>query len=241
MSAQLIMNLRLPKYNNVITKEEIVKNLHSCSGSGTRYRLNVDAYIDHSANFRIGPVNDFFSRVGLPSMSHELKRDQVFREFLGSTKPELNLDHALDTSVFEPLEEIASRRNEIAHGMPSEILSGPILRELIDFVDAFAVGLHSILIEQVLKFDVEHRAITLKKAIKVIDNKILCVNLENQTIALGDVVIAVTKSNPAQYRRGKVLSLQVNGRPFKVVRRQPSVDVGIGLDCRSDQHTIFFS
>jgi HEPN superfamily RiboL-PSP-like protein len=59
MSAQLILNLKLPKYNNLITKQTIIQNLSSCSRDRKGYRVNAHAYIDHPTNFRIGSINDF--------------------------------------------------------------------------------------------------------------------------------------------------------------------------------------
>ena len=230
----------MPKYSNLITKQDIIRNLGACTRNDKTFRVNVEAYLDHAANFRIGPINEFFGKVGLPSISGELRKSKAFAEYMGATKPELNLQQDGDDVVFEVLEEIASRRNEIAHGMPSEILSVSLLRGLSDFVEVFAIGLHSILVEQALRYDVKHRAIALKKAIKVIDHRILCVNLENQTIALGDVIIAVTGNKPAGYRRGRILSLEINGRAMKVVRRKPSIDVGIAVDCRIKPSYDFF-
>jgi hypothetical protein len=168
----------------------------------------------------------------LPSISGELKTSKMFKDYLGITRPELDLHQDADEVVFEPLTEIASRRNDIAHGMSSELLSVSLLRGLIEFVEVFATGLHSILVEQALKYDVKHRAVVLNKALDVIDHRILCVALEDQTIAVGDVIIAVTGSKPAGYRRGRVLSLEVNGHSLKRIRRQPSVNVGIAVDCK---------
>lgn len=240
MSAQLLLNLKLPKYNTLTTPHTIISNLKSCFRTGKGYRLNAVAYIDHAANFKIGTINEFCAKVGLSGISAVVKKTRVFRDYLGITKPEINVDQDTDDVIFEPLTDIATRRNDIAHGMPSELLSVSILRGLIDFVDVFAAGLHSVVVEDALKYDVKHRAIALERALNVIDHRILCVSLINQTVAIGDVLIAVTRRTPVEHRRGRILSLQIDGRPFNLIRRQPTANVGIGVDCRIKATYDFF-
>jgi hypothetical protein len=59
---------------------------------------------------------------------------------------------------------------------------------------------HAILVEQALKYDVQHRAIVLKKAIQVIDHRILCIALENRTIAVAVHSLGLSIANEGTIR-----------------------------------------
>lgn len=62
LSAILIQNLTLPKYQNITTADKIIINAHSCVVGNGNYSINLDAYTYHTSNFRQGSIDEFFIR-----------------------------------------------------------------------------------------------------------------------------------------------------------------------------------
>ena len=65
------------------------------------------------------------------------------------------------TATFAPLEEIAGRRNEIAHGAPSELMAPDILTDWIEFVEQFGQAVVRVLRQELLQAEVSYRATAL--------------------------------------------------------------------------------
>lgn len=237
-SAQLLQNRRLQKYASVDEKA-VIENMLSCTARTTPYHLNAAAYTHHTANFRVDTINEFFSNVGVQGLMSLVRADDEFRDFLNSRFPTgTDVAQLTLTAAFEPLEEIASRRNEIAHGAPSELVAPDILSEWIDFVDRLGQAVVRVLRQDILKAEVAHRATALPQAIAVYDNRIVCFELIDGSIAIGDRVVA--KSGDGRWIDGRIERLEVNHKSLTTVVAAPGVKFAAALTSRVRENHQFF-
>lgn len=224
LSADLIRNLVLPKYQNLTTREDIVKNLYSCIETPEAYRLNPDAYTHHTSNFRFETIEKCFGTVGVDSLTAKIKNHGVFQAYLRKAKPDIL--QIRPESAFGIINDLADRRNEVGHGAGSEILSHDILREYIAFLRLYGPILYDVLRNELVAYEMP-KAIKLCDPIQIIANKIACIELSGTQISVGDTLITRVKGSPAHLYSGEIVELQVDGVSLDCVDPAPSVMVGI--------------
>jgi hypothetical protein len=246
VSAILLTNLKIDKYRNLVSKEDIITNLYYCLQNSGSYALNVDAYTHHTANFRQGVINEFFSSLGIKGISSLVKNHPGFKSYILKVKPEIELAYSNieESVIYQTLDDLAQRRNDISHGVEGiEILSSEILLDYINYLEQYSEAICDVVFETLLPYEVSHCAIVLKKPIAIYKNSIICLNLEEAPITIGDRIISKTVLNNSEikYSHGKVLKLQINNQDHRQIR--PSVggtNIGIEVDFKVKENQEFF-
>jgi hypothetical protein len=133
------------------------------------------------------------------------------------------------SSVLKQLDDLAERRNDVAHGNVTQILSHDLVLPFVEFVEAFGSGIHEVLIEELFRV-IANRPVVFHQPFTVIDNSILCIQGINYVVRVGDfVVAAVPASN--RFLGGIITNLQVNKKDVEFVDGSVvPVDVGLKVD-----------
>jgi hypothetical protein len=137
LSMTLLGKVSQSRYRGTITTAGLVSNLHSCLSNATPFRINTDGFCHHAANFRAEMVDEVLGRVGVPSVSQRLRVFSPFAEYLVQEYPGRNHASIAADEMFYYLNDLAERRNEVAHGSPSQLLSNQILLDYVAFIDAY--------------------------------------------------------------------------------------------------------
>lgn len=227
LSAELIGNLKYPKYQNLISKEQIVKNLNSCVEQRVSYKLNKEAYIHHTANFRHDNINEFFSKVGIDGASSKTKKVSLFLEYLERVFPNEDIPGKSDVLVFEKINDIAFRRNEISHGAQiGDLLALPNLLEYIEYIDYYSQALYQVVIQNLFSIEVQYNSKLLGNPINVYGNRIICINSNSNRITLDDYIIA---ESGEKYYCSKIENLRVQNNDVRSIPARTAVDLGIAV------------
>lgn len=208
LSATLLNNLSQKKYENVTTKELIVENLHKCAIDDD-YKLNIHAYIDHKANLKHEVIYDLISHLAILDFSGKMKRSECIINYFDS---EFIIDENTRIDViFGKLEDLAQLRNDISHGTPGQhVLHPSVIIDYINYVEAYGKSMYFVLENEGLKFRQLFRSEVLGAVIKIINNHILCVTVENKRIAVGDQIICVAgKDHNPIYYEARVEEIQI--------------------------------
>lgn len=241
LSAQLLRNIELPKYQGVISKNEIIKNLYSCINNDEfNYKINLEAYTYHSSNFRHEEINRFFSNIGINNISHLVKQDSKFKKYMNNNYPEINLSNTRDKIVFNKLDDLANRRNDVAHGSVGQILNLNLLLEYIDFLEVYGNALFNVLYDKILSYEVKYNSVKLNSPIKIYNNKIIILELENTKIAVGDKIIAERKSNYPKYLYGNIKELQIDGESCQIISEEKSINIGMEINFKAKENQSFY-
>lgn len=147
LSAELIKNLDLPKYINKISVDSIITNMKSCLDN-SNYKINIEAFTHHTANFRIDTIDSYFSNVGIKGIKASVQEDIYFKKYCLTVGEEI--------ASFSILKELTTRRNEVAHGAENiEILDLSILNDYIEYIDELVQAINNSLIIKliILLFD----------------------------------------------------------------------------------------
>lgn len=143
LSAELIKNLDLPKYINKISVNSIIANMNSCLDNDN-YKINIEAFTHHTANFRIDTIDNYFSNIGIKGIKASVQEDDYLKKYC------LSIDE--EVTSFSILKELTNRRNEIAHGAENiEILDLDILNDFIEYIDELVLAINTSLIIKVIK------------------------------------------------------------------------------------------
>jgi len=236
LSAQLLINRDFDKYRDRCSETDIVQRLLSCVHGGS-FRLNTLAYTDHKSNFRIEPLNRFFELAGISGMSALLKTTTAFQEYSISRFPGRKLDNLPDAVVFEDLDDLAWRRNVVAHGWPDETLSIEMMKERAEFIRVLGDCIYEALRQSILPHIIKHRCHALPKPHVVFNNSIVCIHLETGILLEGSQVIA---SQSAGYLEGKILSIEIDHIQQMKVVAPPSVEVAFLVDFRAKDNYQYF-
>lgn len=226
VSARLILHLSLDKYRGRATPQEISHRLSSCA-KGAPFELNALGYTDHTANLRVGTINDLFGVVGLSGISKSVLKARAFAGYVDSKFPDGGVDGLRDEVVFEDLAVLVERRNAISHGWPDDTLAVEYMRQLCEFVRALGQAMHEVCRSSILEYMVQHQCKALPKPIAVYDGSIVCFRLEAGVLLQGMGVIA--RNGKGRLYEGEILELQVDHVSFERVAAPPAVDVGCSV------------
>lgn len=229
LSVSLIGKIDQPKYSAYLTKEQIINNLHECIQNDICC-LNYEAFCQHTANFRIHTIEDVLRNVGLADVILRIKKNEELKKIYIDENGECNYEQLKLGTIFSFLEDLADRRNRIAHGSVSDILSFDLQEQMLTKVKLFGQEMDKIGFECVLPY-------LIKKSYKIdkIYNpnkktKLLCFELKEEQISTDDFII---RRFCNQYTYSTIKSIEINHVKCEQYNSQENTDIGIMLDkCR---------
>lgn len=233
MSVELLPRLDHSKYKGRVQLHQVIANMHSCLSGESEYMLNVEALQQHSANFRADVLGQLFERLGITQVLQRLPRYEPFSTYLN-----INLDDeagslAKTEIIYEQLDDLADRRNDVAHGVSSDILSIDLLRNRISYLTALVQSLACLTDEESIGFQASVKGKPLGKPILVVNHEVVCIELHNQGIMEGDLLVMIDCSWPNPCIYSPILEIQVNKVRHKFVPPSDSVKVGCRVNFRA--------
>lgn len=235
LSAVLIQNLKMPKYQNVTSEEKIISNMHSCVKGDSNYYINLDAYTHHTSNFRKGSIDEFFAKAGIENISSLIVK---YPKFEGN----LIENEISKTIAFWKIDDLAERRNQVAHGGEVNLLSIDILLDYIEFFQLYSESLYAVLQMEAIRHCLEKNKnlYEFNKPIATYGQNIVCFDIENVKFSVGDVIYAKT-NNPAEpIKFGIIQSIQINQQNVPEINALGNMQIGIKVDFKvSDKYTYY--
>ena len=232
-SAELIKNCNKFSKYSLNSERCIVENLYNCINSKENFTLNVDAFTNHSSNFRKESIREIFKNVGIINITHDICQEEVMKQYFINYEniEEKDFESYSEDSYYLILDDIVERRNCIAHGSDVvEILSLDILKNKVVYIKALVESIYNICNKnlQIFRYN-NNEKINLGKPITVYDNSIVCINSQNVLIKEGMMVYAINK-DLTEIRYGRILSIQENGIDIKEINVDNNVAIGIKVD-----------
>lgn len=233
LSAELIKNVDKFEKFKFLSKEKIVNNLYSCISGASKYVINVDAFVNHSSNFRKEAIREIFKEIGVENITQGICRDEQFKQYFidYENKEKGDLRHLTEDSFFEILKDIVERRNWIAHGNEvDDILSLGILANYIFYIEHLMGAIYNIVYKQYIVIQIEaNDKLFLGKPEKVYNNCIIGIKNQNHKICVG--MYAFSKNPITQeIRAGKILSIKYNDCFLNEIKEEENLFIGIKVD-----------
>jgi hypothetical protein len=228
------------RFRGTITPESVIANLHSCLSDAAVYNINADSFCHHPANFRQGSVDTIFSKVGIGHVSQRLRFFPPFSDYIERHFPDREVSTISVEEMFFYLNDLADRRNDVAHGTPSDLLTNELLLDYVAFAEAYCAALYELARCHTLEHQIKYQAYGVGKPIVVYNNSIVCLDLQNTEVAIGDTLIATTSDAMVPFVAGEVQEIQVNKQPLISVPAEPSVKVGLRVLFKAKQNYSYY-
>jgi hypothetical protein len=203
----------------------------------------VTSFTYHAANFRAEVIDQTFTRIGIENVTRRMLDCRVFIDYLRRTYPERDLTRIEGRSnefYLNYLNELAERRNEVAHGEASELLSNELLLAYIDFFRAFGPALYEVVMTDIWPFEVKYRGIELGSPIRVFNNSIVCIAIQNLTIRVGDLLIARSADSAKSYVGDEIQEIQVDNERRDEVHASSNTKIAMRVTYHAKQNQTFF-
>lgn len=228
---------------------EAVKNMHNCLIEAQEYALNYDAFVSHSSNFRYDSIHEIFTRIGIHGISRSCLNDADLAEALSRRhSPAGKLEKKILISLLiSELDNLAQRRNEIAHGVRiDEIESLDMLLDRIDIIRQYGLAIHSIVVSKLDYISYQSaRKIGLGKpsevygGIRVLEFQRLSfpeLHEESAKISVGDKVFAINESSSTDVIFGNIISIRNRDGNVDVLEAPHNSPFSIKVDFKTNSH-----
>lgn len=166
-----------------IKKEIVLENINNCITQANPFVINKEAFFINTGNLKHSKICEIFNNVNI-NLDTELRQFKIFK-----IKSE---------NVFNSIDDLVARRNEIAHGAITEIADNSIIYPLIDFVETYFLSINDVLLKKFYN-DLN----TFKKNVfgyqikdyKIFKGNILGLSLPDSDKITDGVVILIQKAN----------------------------------------------
>jgi len=121
--ASAIQQGKFNKFNH-LNKEDVIHNLNGCITNQPDCVINYDAFVMQTGNLTHNKICELFRLLDIDLISM-LKKSDIFSA------------SATSANVFNTLDDLVDRRNEVAHGAEFDLLGLTELRPILNFVDVY--------------------------------------------------------------------------------------------------------
>lgn len=205
------------KYNNAATEDagKVVEGLSNCFNGSSAFLILDKAFNSHNTNFWVKTVRDFFGRVGVVNFEDKILRVPAMLDYLAYKYPDLDATGSKDQfkEVFDYIDELARRRNDVAHGNVSDIIKIEIIgSEWILFFEFYAIAVFELVASELVRHISTKFGVDCGKPIAVHNSNIVCFEPLNQALSLGDFLVAVPSNENGIWSVSAIESIEINGQ-----------------------------
>lgn len=194
-----------------LTVEECIKNIYTSINSSEERKLNSELIISHTGNLKAEKLYDLFKELGIKDLKSKIE-DII-------SKKNLNL-----------LDELVEQRNVISHSWEVEqrLAYEKIKNEIINVLRTIGETIKDILLDEIFLFMYEKNMFkSFDKPIKVINDKILCINSKSSYLKKGGSILLIKTDNSKV--RLEILGIKINQKSVDKVEEE-NIDVGIEVN-----------
>jgi len=243
-SIELLKAINEERYRGDIQIPDVIANLHSCMTGSAGFQINGTAFVLHRGNIKLDKVRGFLASLGLDAANRKLLVMPSFDDFFSDADPPRDVRQVPDQDLdllLSPIDDLVSRRNEIAHGVVDEIESVDLLLARGSFLAAFVHALHERLQMELLPFKVAGDGTqALGQPIAIFGGSIACFESATCRLAVGDSIVAVTEDTLMPYRWSEVQGLQVDRVDLPELKLSEKTQFGVKVGFKvKDTHKFY--
>ncbi|CAG0974644.1 hypothetical protein PLCT2_01548 [Planctomycetaceae bacterium] len=223
-----------------LTLPELVKRWSGCIGKVQGYELNYEVFSHHTANFRHSLIDEIFSEVGVGGLSKSCLRIDEFRAHVVTSTGISDIENRPLADLMATVDDLANRRNDVAHGVDGDVLDMTTLMPVVDFVERYCVAIAAVLSSQIASI----RAITigaeLGKPLVVYNKSIPCFRVVGGSLSEGDWIAARHADSDDHWSYGTVQEIQIEGQRLPRIRVKKPIAVALRVDFHAKENQLFF-
>lgn len=204
-----------------LTVEECIKNIYMSIYSEEERTLNTELLISHGGNLKVDKIYDLFRDLGIKDLKTELE-----------TK--------INKVTLKLLDDLIDQRNVISHSweVDQRFAFIKIKDDIISLLVELGKTLKEILLDKIFLFiELKEGFECFEKPIKVINNRILCINSKNSHLRIGDSIL-LCKGNGKKIRV-EVLELKVDGVNKSKIEEE-NIEIGIKVNKKIKENWTYY-
>ena len=236
------------KEQKITLIKSVIANMNSCAQEDATYQLNEHAFSIHSSNFRYDAIHNLFCKIGIHGVPRLALRNPKLRNSLAKKHTvSSNIEEKILLSLLiSELDDLAPRRNEIAHGsFDGDLESVEMVIERALLLKGFGNSVSEVLI------DYFHDIVFLSssknnigKPDKTYNGSCVFGFIANQShnngettdIKVGDMLFAVNDASNNKVKYGKIVSIVNNKLPTESIQLPSLTDFAIKVDFEFSAH-----
>jgi hypothetical protein len=243
LSIKLISLISENKFskNEQLRKEDVLIRLSSCINFPSDYKLNSDAFIPLSGNLKHLKIVEAFRLLDI-ELVKKLKNNISFSTFLKEKYGERKYLDYIDKKsdkLFIIIDNLVSLRNDIAHGVDiDDILGITEFDNYINFLENYGEAIFETLVEKETQYEASFLYTQIVNIKKIHGKRLLCFELDNNKIKVGDDIIIKTKDD--YFLKKEILEIQQDNVAFSELNITEKADIGINLGSGITESQTFY-
>lgn len=226
------------KYQH-LTKEDVLRKLNECIVNPLAYKINTEAFVLLSGNLKHNKIVELFNKLSI-DLNNGLKTNQTLIDYFKDEQISENIANLKTDSLYNRINELVDRRNEIAHGSEAvdNILGYSVFEEYIQFLEKYCQAIFEILSEEIIKQESVHKFQKIEKVIRVINNHILAFEIEKYEIKIGDKIIV--KTAEGRFFKKTILEIQKDNIRYDHIIIDEKTKIAVSVDPKIKKNQEFF-
>ncbi|MBC5839741.1 MAE_28990/MAE_18760 family HEPN-like nuclease [Flavobacterium muglaense] len=213
--------------NKNIRPEKLIEILHKNINENSPV-LNINAFMNHSANFRISVIDNYFTEIGIKNISSLVRQYEPLKSYLENNVSDFSSKKSV--IIFQIVEHICDLRNDIAHGVTNvQLINKTILFDYIDFMKIFTESLYELINSNYLSkiYELNNNDVTV---INIFNKEILCFNTRGKIIDKKTKILVKSENHFPSVFYSNILDIQLNKKSISTTNLNENVDIGIKVD-----------
>ncbi|MCD8450427.1 hypothetical protein LNI98_12080 [Tenacibaculum dicentrarchi] len=225
---EVIKQIEYRKNQNV-KPEKVIEILHKNINENSS-TININAFKNHTANFRISVIDNYFSEIGIKNISSLVRQYEPLKTHLKNTISDYSTKKS--SIIFQPLEHICDLRNDIAHGVNNiQLINKTILFEYIDFMNTYTTSIFELVNNNYLMRIYEQNKNEIE-VLNIYNNQILCFNTKGLVIKKGSKILVKSENHFPNVYLTNIKGIQHNNDSINITEINKNIEIGVMLDKR---------
>ena len=241
LSIQLINTIidsRYAKYSH-LEKEDVLKKLNECVTNPLNYMLNKDAFLPSSGNLKHAKVMDALKIFDI-NINSSIKNQQEFSDYL-KEKYDKSYSNVEDSIIYEKIDDLVNRRNEIAHDSHIQDILQPIMYDdYITLLVHYCKSIDAIIKAKEYEYTINHKCFKIDNIIDVFNSSVLAFNIPNNeyNLKVGNFLYIHTAQNA--YQKKIIKTIQINSKNKEKITNFANENIAIGVNKTIKKNAQFY-
>jgi hypothetical protein len=233
-----LQRTRDSRYNGKCDAVRLAESFSACISGKSPIDFINEPLLFHTSNFRVPVVDDFLNRIGIPHASRRAVETQGFAEFNNVQSEKRIVSPDFPESVWDLVNDLVERRNQVAHGDISAVLAPSALRPYCDLIEAYCSALAKVVRDTLAGTLAQSVGVLHDSPIDVFNHSIVCIQSRGEELHAGTMLAC--KAEGGAWYSLMVETVQIDGKPVQCSPKGQDVAVGLKTDGRcKTSHTVY--
>lgn len=233
-----LQRTRDSRYNGKHDAVRLAESFSACVSGKSPIDFINEPLLFHTSNFRVPVVDEFLNRIGIPQASRRAVETLDFAQFNNAQPEKRTAPPDCPESVWDLVNDLVERRNQVAHGDISAVLAPSALHPYCDLIEAYCSALAKVVRDTLAGTLAQSVGVLHDLPINVFNHSIVCIHSRGVELRAGTILAC--KADGGAWYSLMVETVQIDGNPVQCSPKGQDVAVGLKTDGRcKTAHTVY--